>query len=142
MDSGKAAILGHDVTADHPAAMASFAFVPELPAPFASLTPSEHLRFTARAFGLSPGWESRASSILHRLDLDDKADRLCGELSKGQKQKIHIAMAMLRDPQFVILDEPLIGIDPKGIRLLKDWIRERVADRRSLRNQLSHAPVR
>ncbi len=47
------------------------------------------------------------------------------ELSKGQKQKIHLATAMIREPTVLALDEPLIGIDPKGARVLKDWIRER-----------------
>lgn len=127
MDSGRSSILGHDVGAEHSAAMASLAFVPELPAPYPSLTPREHLLFTARVFALPLDWEARARSILEDLDLADRADRLCGQLSKGQKQKVHLACAMLRDPPLTLLDEPLIGIDPKGVRRLKDWIRARVA---------------
>ena len=127
MDSGSCSIAGHDVEADHAAAMAILAFVPELPNPFPSLSPREHLVLTARAFRLAPAWEAQATRVLQSLDLSDRADRLCGELSKGQRQKVHIAEAMLRSPPIVLLDEPLIGVDPKGVRLLKDWIRARVA---------------
>lgn len=127
MDAGRSAILGHDVSKEHSAAMAALAFVPELPAPFPALTPREHLLFAARVFGLAAGWEVRAESVLRTLDLTEVADRLCMELSKGQKQKVHVAQAMLRNPPVVVLDEPLIGIDPKGVRAVKDWIRERVA---------------
>ena len=57
--------------------------------------------------------------------MDEKRDSVASELSKGQKQKIHVAIAMLREPAVLILDEPLIGIDPKGAHVLREWIRER-----------------
>lgn len=131
MDEGSSRILGHDVTLDHPAAMEGIAFVPELPAPFPSLTPMDHLRFAARVYRLGPGWEERAARILQSLELSDRADHLCQELSKGQRQKVHLAEAMLRDPPLVVLDEPLIGIDPKGVRVLKDFLREGVSKGRA-----------
>ena len=127
MDSGSSRIAGHDVLEDRAPAMASLSCIPELPAPFPGLTPREHLLFTARVYGLAQGWEARAAEVLKALDLELQADRLCDELSKGQKQKVHVAEAMLRDPPVLLLDEPLIGIDPKGVRVLKDWIRARVA---------------
>ncbi len=95
----------------------ALAFIPEVPHPFPFLTAKEHLIFVARTYGLSDGWEARADRILHALDLDEKADSIAMELSKGQKQKIHLAMAMVRDAT--------VGIDPKGARVLKEWIRER-----------------
>jgi ABC-2 type transport system ATP-binding protein len=127
MDEGRASIGGHDVNSDHAAAMESLAFVPELPAPFGTLSPWEHLLFTARAFSLAPNWERRAEQLLRDLDLEGNSRKLSDELSKGQKQKVHIATAMLRNPPFVVLDEPLIGIDPKGVHLIKEWIKSRVA---------------
>jgi ABC-2 type transport system ATP-binding protein len=124
-DSGTAWIHGLDTLAQHSEAMRFVAFVPETPGPVGYLTPREHLVFVARAFQLAPGWDARAATILRSLDLEEKATRPASELSKGQKQKVHLAMAMLRDPELLILDEPLIGLDPKAAYLLKTWILER-----------------
>jgi len=127
MDGGQAWIGGHDVVADPIPARRALAFIPEVPSPFPFLTPREHLVFVARAYGLGDGWEARADRLLRDLDLEEKRESLSMELSKGQKQKIHLAMAMLRDPTVLVLDEPLIGIDPKGAHALKSWIRGRAA---------------
>jgi len=127
MDAGRVRLGGHDIIDDPIPARQSLAFIPEIPQPFPALTPFEHLAFIARAYGLPEGWQSRAELLLRNLDLDEKRDSLSMELSKGQKQKIHLAMAMLRDPGVLVLDEPLIGIDPKGAHVLKIWIRERAA---------------
>src|SRR2546427_3089016 len=125
MDTGRVRLGGHDIIDDPIPARQSLAFIPEVPQPFPALTPFEHLIFVARAYGLTEGWKSRAEVLLRNLDLDEKRESLAVELSKGQKQKIHLAMAMLRDPGVLVLDEPLIGIDPKGAHVLKAWIRER-----------------
>ena len=124
MDRGRASIFGHDVVADHAEAVRRLGFVPELPHPFPTLTPFEHLIFVARAFGLQPGWEAAANRLLGDLDLADNKNSLCGELSKGQRQKVHLAMVMLRTPLLLIMDEPLIGLDPKAAFFLKNWIRQ------------------
>jgi ABC-2 type transport system ATP-binding protein len=125
VDAGTARVHGFDTLAQHPAAMRFVAFVPETPRPVGNLTPWEHLEFVARAFGFPPGWETHARTILGWLDLEEKVDRYSSELSKGQQQKIHIAMAMLRDPELLVLDEPLIGLDPKAAHGLKVWIQDR-----------------
>jgi len=125
MDAGTVRIEGHDVVADPIPARRALAYIPELPSPFPFLTPGEHLTFVARTYGLGEGWQTRADRILRDLDLDEKHDSLAMELSKGQKQKIHLAMAMLRDPSVLVLDEPLIGIDPKGAHVLKAWVQDR-----------------
>ena len=127
MDSGQVWIEGHDIVADPIPGRQALAFIPEIPAPFLFLTPSEHLTFVARAYGLNDGWQQRSEILLRDLGLTEKKDDLAMGLSKGQKQKIHLAMAMLRDPTVLVLDEPLIGIDPKGAHLLKKWILERAA---------------
>jgi ABC-2 type transport system ATP-binding protein len=124
MDAGKVTIDGHDILEDPIPARQALAFIPEIPNPFIYLTVWEHLQFAARAYSLGDGWEARGKQILKSLDLEEKKDTLPLELSKGQKQKIHLAMSMLRRPRAVVLDEPLIGIDPKGVHALKSWIRE------------------
>ncbi len=122
-DEGTATIAGHDVVTDAQEAHRRMAFIPEIPQPFVYLTPQEHLLFTARAFGLPEGWQGQGAELLRDLDLDEKTQNLAFELSKGQRQKIHLAMAMLRAPEVLLLDEPLIGIDPKGGLALKRWVR-------------------
>ena len=96
MDAGRAWIEGHDIVADPLPGRQALAFIPEVPHPFPFLTAKEHLIFVARTYGLSDGWETRADRILCALDLDEKADSIAMELSKGQKQKIHLAMAAVR----------------------------------------------
>jgi len=93
-------------------------YVPEFPTPFPMLTVGEHLEFIARAYRLSD-WKARADRLLERFDLDDKRNKLGKELSKGMQQKVSVCCALLPDPKVVILDEPLVGLDPHGIRELK-----------------------
>jgi len=98
-------------------------YVPEFPALYPMLTVSEHLEFIARAYRLE-GWEERAEALLRRFELDDKKMKLGKELSKGMQQKVSVCCALLPDPKAVILDEPLVGLDPHGIRELKTLIAE------------------
>jgi len=96
-------------------------YVPEFPTPFPMLTVEEHLEFIARAYRLRE-WKKKADSLLERFDLDDKRNKLGKELSKGMQQKVSVCCALLPDPKVVILDEPLVGLDPHGIRELKNVI--------------------
>jgi len=93
-------------------------YVPEFPALYPMLTVREHLEFIARAYRLSQ-WEEYAGRLLRRFELDDKENKLGKELSKGMQQKVSLCCAFLPKPQAVILDEPLVGLDPHGIRELK-----------------------
>ncbi len=93
-------------------------YVPELPALYPMLTVSEHLEFIARAYRLSD-WQTYADELLGRFELDDKRMKLGKELSKGMQQKVSVCCALLPRPRAVILDEPLVGLDPHGIRELK-----------------------
>jgi ABC-type multidrug transport system ATPase subunit len=93
-------------------------YVPEFPAPYPLLTVGEHMEFIARAYRLE-GWESRAESLLARFDLTDKRGKLGKELSKGMQQKVSVCCALLPEPSAVVFDEPLVGLDPHGIRELK-----------------------
>ena len=98
-------------------------YVPEIPAPYPMLTVAEHLEFIARAYRLD-GWQARANALLRRFELDDKRNKLGKELSKGMQQKVSICCAVLHEPRAVILDEPLVGLDPRAIRELKNLLAE------------------
>jgi len=96
-------------------------YVPEFPTPYPMLTVEEHMEFIAKAYKLKE-WKEKADSLLKRFDLDDKRNKLGKELSKGMQQKVSVCCALLPDPKLVILDEPLVGLDPHGIRELKNII--------------------
>jgi ABC-2 type transport system ATP-binding protein len=98
-------------------------YVPEIPALYPMLTVSEHLEFIARAYRLD-NWQARADALLKRFELDDKRNKLGKELSKGMQQKVSICCAVLPEPKAVILDEPLVGLDPHAIRELKTLLNE------------------
>ncbi len=100
-----------------------FGYVPESPANYESLTVWEHLEFIARAYNLKE-WEDTANALLTRFDLDDKKKKVGKELSKGMQQKVSICCALLIKPQMVLFDEPMIGLDPKAIKELKEMFIE------------------
>lgn len=100
------------------------AFVPEVPTPYEMLTVFEHLRFIAMAYQTMDRFDERAGALMKRFDLYEKRNDLVFSLSKGMKQKLAIACAFIHDCRAILLDEPLIGIDPKGVRELKEMINE------------------
>jgi ABC-type multidrug transport system ATPase subunit len=118
---GSVTVDGHDNRTTE--AKRLLGYVPEFPALYPMLTVSEHLEFIARAYRLT-GWEPQAEKLLRRFDLDDKKKKLGKELSKGMQQKVSVCCALLPGPKAVILDEPLVGLDPHGIRELKSMIAE------------------
>lgn len=100
-----------------------FGYIPEMPAPIETLTVYEHLEFIARAYKVE-NWQEKAEALLVRLELDDKRKKLGKELSKGMQQKLSICCALLPEPSVVLLDEPLIGLDPHAIKELKSMLVE------------------
>ncbi len=99
-------------------------YVPEIPHMYPLLTIAEHLEFTARAYKLDDSWSEKANFLLERFELADKKDKLGGTLSKGMQQKLSICVALLPEPDFILFDEPLIGLDPYAIKQLKNIFRE------------------
>ncbi len=124
--AGRLLIAGYDVVGDPVAAKSALAYVPDEPQLFDRLTVWEHLCFMAAAYRLD-GWKPRAEYLLHRLELVEKRDALASELSRGMRQKVAIGCGALHNPRAILLDEPLTGLDPRGIRTMKELIREQAA---------------
>lgn len=118
---GSVFINGHDNRTTE--AKKLLGYVPEFPVLYPMLTVAEHLEFIAKAYRLED-WEDYAEKLLRRFELDDKKMKLGKELSKGMQQKVSVCCALLPRPKAVILDEPLVGLDPHGIRELKAVIAE------------------
>ena len=123
---GRIRIAGHDLATDPVAAKAALAFIPDEPHLFEYLTVEEHLRFIARLYSVGDV-STRIPVLLDELDLTDKRYALPGELSRGMKQKLAIACGLLHEPRALLLDEPLTGLDPVGIRRMKATIMRRAA---------------
>jgi ABC-2 type transport system ATP-binding protein len=121
---GQVTIGGHDLERQPVAAKALLAFMPDEPRLFDYLTVEEHLHFVGRLYGVADV-DARAPALLQELELVDKAKTLPGELSRGMKQKLTIACGLLHEPKALLFDEPLTGLDPVGIRRMKQTIVER-----------------
>jgi ABC-2 type transport system ATP-binding protein len=121
---GIVAVAGHDIQADPVPAKQALAFIPDEPHLFDYLTVQEHLRFIARLYGVADA-ESRIPGLLAELELTEKLTTLPGELSRGMKQKLAIACGLLHNPTALILDEPLTGLDPAGIKKMRRTIADR-----------------
>jgi ABC-2 type transport system ATP-binding protein len=124
--SGSLAIAGHDMNKDSIAAKRALAFIPDEPHLFEYLTVEEHLRFIARLYGVADV-DTRIPALLAELELSEKKRALPGELSRGMRQKLAIACGLLHDPSVLILDEPLTGLDPGGMRRMRQTIAKRAA---------------
>jgi ABC-2 type transport system ATP-binding protein len=125
--SGAVRIAGHDLAATPVAAKRALAFFADEPRLFDYLTVRQHLNFVARVYGVR-GYEEIAQPLLEEFEIADKADQLPGELSRGMKQKLAIACGLLHGPQVMFFDEPLTGLDPLGIRRMKNSIIKRARD--------------
>jgi ABC-2 type transport system ATP-binding protein len=123
---GRLMVAGHDVTLDPIGAKRELAYVPDDPHLFDTLTVWEHLEFTAAAYRVA-NFEPAADRLLKQFELTDKRDTVAQELSRGMRQKVAICCAYLHDPKAILLDEPLTGLDPRGIRTMKRSVRERAA---------------
>ena len=124
--SGTIRINGCDIEKEPVAAKQQFAYIPDTIHPYDLLTVTEHLHFIALAYRIENA-ERKYAALLDELELLDKKDEIASNLSRGMLQKLSLACAFLREPRIVILDEPLTGLDPRGIRNIKESIRRRAA---------------
>lgn len=100
-----------------------FGYVPEIPVMFEALTVREHLEYIRKAYKVEVT-EEEIDYLLKRFELFDKQDKLGNELSKGMMQKVSITCALLVNPKVILLDEPMVGLDPAAIKELKVVIQE------------------
>ena len=126
--AGAIRIGGRDIAADVREAHRILAYVPDEPVLYDKLTGREFLEFVGRMYGLSR--ETLAANLsreVDRFDLESFLDELCQAYSHGMKQRLVFASALLHDPEVLVVDEPMVGLDPRHVRLVKDLLR-RLAD--------------
>jgi len=128
-DSGRIAICGHPMETEPLEAKARLAYVPDQPFLYDKLSAREFLHFVAEMYGLDRETTAlRMQTIMDRLRIEGFAGQLAESYSHGMKQKVALAGALLHDPEVLIVDEPMVGLDPAGARTVKDLFRERAND--------------
>ena len=124
--SGTIRIAGFDLAAQPLEAKRRLAFVPDEPRLFDYLTAWDHMLITSRLYGVADG-AARAKALLDEFELGDRRDAYPSELSRGMKQKLMVAMALLHQPEALLLDEPLTGLDPVAMRHMKTRVQASAA---------------
>lgn len=123
--SGSIHIGGIDLLKNPIVAKNRLGFVPDRPFIYEKLTGIEFLRFVAGLYDQEgPTIEHRARELLALFDLEDKRDELVGSYSHGMRQKLIISSAFIHRPEVIVVDEPMVGLDPKAARIIKDLFRE------------------
>ena len=126
-DSGSVEVYGHDITKDPLAAKAITAWLPDDPMLYDKLTPAEYLAFVAGLWRIEAKIAAdEAEKLLHWLELWDVRETRCEGFSRGMKQKVALAGALIHRPKLLILDEPLTGLDAAMARIVKDALRAQV----------------
>jgi ABC-2 type transport system ATP-binding protein len=126
-DAGSVSVLGIDALADPVAAKQVMAWVSDEPMIYDKLTPLEYLEFVAGLWGIDPKLaETSARDLLVSLGLEPHLHERCEGISKGMRQKVALAGALVHDPRLIILDEPLTGLDALSARHVKGLLQERV----------------
>ena len=122
---GEVLIDGHNVAEEPMEAKKHIGYLPELPPLYGDMTPEEYLRFVARAKGLRREESARQiETVMEKTRIADVKKRLIRNLSKGYRQRVGIAQALLGNPEVIILDEPTVGLDPAQIIEIRELIRE------------------
>lgn len=122
---GEVLIDGHNVAEEPMEAKKHIGYLPELPPLYGDMTPEEYLRFVARAKGLRREESARQiETVMEKTRIADVRKRLIRNLSKGYRQRVGIAQALLGNPEVIILDEPTVGLDPAQIIEIRELIRE------------------
>jgi ABC-2 type transport system ATP-binding protein len=117
-------IDGINIALDPAAAKKRIGFIPDRPYLYEKLTGMEFMRFSADLYGLKAvNFAQRARQLLNQFSLDGWADKLIEAYSHGMKQRLIFSAALLHEPTVVIVDEPMVGLDPAGIRLVKEILR-------------------
>ena len=123
--AGEAAIAGHDIRRDRIAASQRFGYLPENGPMYPDMTPLELLRFFGEARRMKPATlKERIDAVVELCDLKDHTEKPVGKLSRGYRQRVGMAQALLHDPDVLIMDEPTAGLDPNQIRQFRENIKK------------------
>lgn len=124
--AGSAIVAGHDIQLEPERAKSKIAYVPDFPFLYDKLTPAEFLRFVGEIFLLPQDRiATRTEALFDLLHLDGYRDQFIENLSHGTRQRVAIASALLHDPEVIIIDEPMVGLDPTHARIVKDELKRR-----------------
>lgn len=126
---GSVVIGGYDIQKEPMKAKSLISFVPDIPYVYDKLTPRELLRFIGKLYGLAPdNVKKRSEELLSFFSLAHTADVLIEEFSHGMKQKAVLSAALLHNPEVLILDEPMVGLDPMSIKSFKDFLKKKSSE--------------
>jgi ABC-2 type transport system ATP-binding protein len=124
--AGRALICGHDIQKNPMEARKQIAYVPDLPFLYDKLAPLEFMFFIGQLYGMERDVVEQSSRELFAMfDLGATCDKLIETLSHGTRQRLVIASALLHNPKVIIIDEPMVGLDPRSARVVKDVLKER-----------------
>lgn len=124
-NNGTVRVCGHEIGVNGLAAKAQLAYVPDQPFLYEKLTGREFLYFVAEMYRVETERRDRnLASLIQRLDIGEYLDQLTESYSHGMKQKVVLAAAMLHEPSVLVIDEPMVGLDPRSVRAVKDLFRE------------------
>ena len=127
-DDGSVRVCGHAVGENGLEARACLAYVPDQPFLYEKLTGREYLEFVRQMYRVGKDVAAeRVASLAARLDMSSFLDRLSEGYSHGMKQRVVLAGALLHDPDVLVIDEPMVGLDPRTVRTVKDLFLERTA---------------
>jgi ABC-2 type transport system ATP-binding protein len=122
--AGTIAIAGHDLASDPLTAKRHIGYIPDRPALYEKLTGTEFLRFVSGLWGRNgEGADRRADELLDLFELLDWKDTLIESYSHGMRQKLLITSALVHSPDVIVVDEPMVGLDPRAARMIKDLLR-------------------
>jgi len=125
--SGSIHVCGHLIGVNGLAAKARIAYVPDQPFLYDKLTGREFLNFVAAMYRVPVAErDARIADLTERLSMDEFLDKLSQSFSHGMKQKVVLAAALLHDPDVLVIDEPMVGLDPRTVRIVKDLFRLRI----------------
>jgi ABC-2 type transport system ATP-binding protein len=126
---GRITLCGHDVQDDYIAAKSLLSYVPDEPYLYDKLTGREFLQFVGRMYGLSDAETARKiDRLAEQFSLGEFQDELAEAYSHGMKQRVVVSAALLHEPRVIVIDEPMVGLDPQGASTLKEALRRRAAE--------------
>ncbi|MDX9973689.1 MAG: ABC transporter ATP-binding protein [FCB group bacterium] len=126
--AGRAIVGGYDIQRDPIEAKRLIGYIPDHPFLYEKLTGREFMRFVAGLYRLPHAANGKASDLLDQFEIGGVADQLIENYSHGMRQKLSFASCFLHEPSIVIVDEPWVGLDPKNIRFVKDFLREKTRE--------------